>query len=169
MPKMPVIDSIAPITPNTPSAIVAMREANRAASSVPGSRLDVNGQPRIQLRTVLLIACRQLLRIAVRAHHQRGRAGGDCRTGRNMPAVDLRSGLHIFRLRQCPPPGCAFHPAACKYPPNRVGDRAKDSAGKFPIHYRYARRVFVVMPGESLCLPAKLCRPPGSIREIRCT
>jgi hypothetical protein len=33
IPKMPVIDSIAPMTPSTPSVIAAIREANKAVSS----------------------------------------------------------------------------------------------------------------------------------------
>ena len=70
----------------------------------------------------------------------------------------------IFRLRQCPPPGRAFHPAACSIRRSRRDHRAEDLRAQTPDSRRPRRGAFlVVMPGESPCPPARLCPPPQNI------
>ena len=167
---MPVMDSIAPITPSTPSEIVATREGNRAQVELFVPSLDVERQPSVQSAQRALYGRRQLPRIAVRAHHQPGL------TQRAIAGWEETSPARIFgEVRIFPVFHNAHHlyraprPRSLKYPPSAFTVEPKSLAANSPIYDGHARRSLVVMPGEGPARQQALSAPLEDIRERCCS
>src|SRR5208282_4407005 len=150
---MPVIDSIAPITPSTPSDNVAIRGPNSAVSSCWYRVWMKTGRPASSRCSVLLMAGPSCCGSRPDRTTNQVEPEGDCRMGRNIAGAGFsvlcnthhlyaRSIRHLVITAHC------------------VGYRAENFTCKLPIYYRYAWRVLVVMPGEG---PARQQGRPRSV------
>ena len=151
MPKMPVIDSMAPITPSTPSEIVAMRGPNRTASISLIPRLDEDRQARIQLPQRAPDRGRQ----PVWAHRARGAppdtssstaiAGWEetspaCGSSVRLCILSVFRNTHHLDARSIRHLEVAAHGASVAEP--------KILRANSAIHHGHAWRILIVVPGE---------------------
>ncbi len=98
IPKMPVIDRIAPIIPSTPRAIVAMRAGNRTRSSCAVHVVVSTGSPASNCRNWLLIAAASCCGSRLDRTTRFDALVGDCRNGGKIAGCWILCQAHIFSV-----------------------------------------------------------------------